>query len=186
MTTPPPVSPGSSPPAPSPPAPSPPIDDAHGVAVTMLAEVTGEIDRADSKASLLIGSLGIGFSIVLSSLIGGDLTIDGLPLVDMVLWIAGGVLASASVVAAALAVWPRLSKGPGPGTITYWGQIHGMRSPAEVGRALAERSLRPPERTYQQLLALSAVVQRKYRCIRWSMLLAGAGIALILLAFVFV
>jgi hypothetical protein len=160
-----------------------PDSDAHDLAVTMLAEVASEIGRADEKASLLIGSLGIAFSIVLSSMIGGDLMLDGLPPVEVLLWIVGGALSSASVVAAAMAVWPRLSKGPGPGTITYWGQVHGMRSPAEVGRALAERSLRPPERTYQQLLVLSAVVQRKYRCIRWSMLLAGAGIALILLAF---
>jgi hypothetical protein len=90
------------------------------------------------------------------------------------------------VVAAAMAVWPRLSKGPGPGAITYWGQVRGLASPAAVADALANRGLLPPERTYQQLLVLSSVVQRKYRCIRWAMGLAGVGIALVVLAFPFV
>ena len=70
-------------------------------------------------------------------------------------------------------------QGPGPGAITYWGQVRGLASPAAVADALAQRGLQPPERTYQQLLVLSAVVQRKYRCIRWSMGLAGVGIALV-------
>ena len=103
----------------------------------------------------------------------------------LVLWFVGALAASASVVAAAMAVWPRLSKGPGPGAITYWGQVRGLASPQAVAEALAERGLLPPERTYQQLLVLSAVVQRKYRTIRWSMVLAGVGIALVVAAFFF-
>lgn len=166
--------------------PSPQPDDAtHDLAVQMLAEVAGEIDRADQKASLLIGSLGIAFSIVLSGILGGDWSIDSLSVFGAVLWIVGFIAASGSVVAAAAAVWPRLSKGPGAGTITYWGQVRGLASPAAVAEALAERGLLPPERTYQQLLVLSAVVQRKYRCIRWSMQLAGIGIALVVVAFFF-
>ncbi len=102
------------------------------------------------------------------------------------LWIVGAIAATGSVVAAAMAVWPRLSKGPGPGAITYWGQVRGLASPAAVAEALAQRGLQPPERTYQQLLVLSAVVQRKYRCIRWAMQLAGLGILLVVVAFFFV
>ena len=165
---------------------SAPDDQTHALATEMLGEVMGEIDRADSKASLLIGSLGIAFSIVLSGLLGGDWTPESLSLFGLVLWVVGVLAASASVVAAAMAVWPRLSKGPGPGAITYWGQVRGLGSPQEVAEALAQRGLMPPERTYQQLLVLSAVVQRKYRSIRWSMLLAGAGIALVVASFFFV
>ncbi|GAA1923848.1 hypothetical protein GCM10009775_15250 [Microbacterium aoyamense] len=154
-------------------------DPTAALAAEMLDEVATEIDRADQKASLLIGSLGIAFSIVLSATIGGDWSPLALPAAGLTVWLVGALTASASVVAAALAVWPRLSKGPGPGAITYWGQVRGMTSPAEVAQALAERGLQPPERTYQQLLVLSAVVQRKYRCIRWSMVLAGVGIVLV-------
>jgi hypothetical protein len=155
------------------------------LAATMLSEVTDEIDRADQKASLLIGSLGIAFSIVLGAVIGGDWSPASLSVFGLILWIVGALAAGASVVAAALAVWPRLSKGPGPGAITYWGQVRGLASPQAVADALAERAVLPPERTYQQLLVLSAVVQRKYRSIRWAMVLAGVGVALLVAAFFF-
>jgi hypothetical protein len=163
-----------------------PDDSTHALAVDMLGEVMGEIDRADQKASLLIGSLGIAFSIVLSGILGGSWSPSSLSVVGIVLWILGAIAASASVVAAALAVWPRLSKGPGPGAITYWGQVRGLASPQAVAEALEQRGLKPPERTYQQLLVLSAVVQKKYQHIRWSMMLAGVGVALVIAAFFFV
>lgn len=153
------------------------------LAETMLAEVSSEIDRADEKASLLIGSLGIGFSIVLGSIIGGDWSPSLLHPVGIAIWVIGAIIGGLSVIAAALAVWPRLSRAAQPGAITYWGQVRHMSSPEEVAAALAERGLLPPERTYQQLLALSAVVQRKYRAIRWSMVLAGVGIALVSVAY---
>lgn len=162
-----------------------PDERTHALASEMLGEVMNEIDRADQKASLLIGSLGIAFSIVLSGILGGDWNLNSLTAAGVVLWLVGAAAASGSVVAAAMAVWPRLSKGPGPGAITYWGQVRGLASPAAVAEALAERGLMPPERTYQQLLVLSAVVQRKYRWIRWSMQLAGIGIAFVVIAFFF-
>ena len=165
--------------------PSVPDEHTHALATEMLGEVMGEIDRADTKASLLIGSLGIAFSIVASGILGGDWTPSSLTPFGQVLWLVGALASSASVVAAAMAVWPRLSKGVGPGAITYWGQVRGLGSPQAVAEALAQRGLLPPERTYQQLLVLSAVVQRKYRSIRWSMVLAGVGIALVCAAFFF-
>lgn len=150
------------------------------LAAEMLAEVATEIDRADQKASLLIGSLGIAFSIVLSGMLGGAWSPARLGAWAAALWIVAAVAGAASVLAAALAVWPRLSKGPTPATITYWGQIRGFASPQEVAEALADRGLKPPERTYQQLLVLSSVAQRKYRNIRQSMVLAGiAGLAVV-------
>lgn len=155
------------------------------LAVTMLAEAASEVDRADQKASLLIGSLGIAFSIVLSGLLGGDWTPETLTTAGLVLWSAGAIVAIASVIASAMAVWPRLSKAPAAGTISYWGQVRGFRSGSEVERALRARGLHDPERAFQQLLVLSAVVQRKYRYIRWSMLLAGAAAVLVPLAFFF-
>ncbi|GAA5209612.1 Pycsar system effector family protein [Microbacterium kyungheense] len=173
---------GRAPAAASTPGPLPARDTA-ALAAEMLAEVRDEIDRADQKASLLIGSLGIAFSIVLSGMIGGDWTPVTLSPLGATVWVLGVVAAAASVVAAAAAVWPRLSRGPGPGAITYWGQVRGLGSPAEVERALSERGVHPPERTFQQLLVLSAVVQRKYRAIRLSMALAGVGVGLIIVGF---
>ena len=162
-----------------------PGEATQALAAEMLGEVMTEIDRADSKASLLIGSLGIAFSIVLSGILGGGWNPAELGPWGVALWSIGALAATASVAAAALAVWPRLSKGPGPGAITYWEQVRGMGSPQEVAEALATRGLHAPERTYQQLLVLSAVVQRKYRCIRWSMMLAGVSAVIVVLSFLF-
>lgn len=171
------------------PADNPRRDDAardtDGLAATMLAEAATELDRADQKASLLISGLGIAFSIVLSGLLGGDWTPSTLSVPGLLLWSAGAVLAIAAVIASALAVWPRLSKPPADGTITYWGHVRGMGSPAQVEEALADRGVHDPERRYQQLLVLSSVVQRKYRYIRWSMVLAGGAAVLVPLAFLF-
>jgi len=155
----------------------------HALATEILSEVMVEIDRADQKASVLIAGLGIAFSIVLSGMLGGGWSPAELGPVGVALWTVGALAAAASVVAAALAVWPRLSKGATAGAITYWGQIRGMASPQAVADALAERGLQPPERTYQQLLVLSAVAQRKYRSIRQSMVLAGIAGAIIVVSF---
>jgi hypothetical protein len=163
-----------------------PGDRTHELATVMLSEVMTEIDRADQKASLLISGLGIAFSIVLSSMLSGGWSPATLGALGVVLWSIGGVAAAASVATAALAVWPRLSKGPGPGAITYWGQIRGMSSPQAVAEALEERGLHAPERTYQQLLVLSAVAQRKYRNIRQSMVLAGIAGLVVVVSFFWV
>jgi hypothetical protein len=160
-------------------------DSTWELAVTMLAEAASEVDRADQKASLLIGGLGIAFTIVLSGLLSGDWTPETLTTIGVVLWSAGAIVAIAAVIASAMAVWPRLSKAPAEGTISYWGQVRELRSAAEVEEALRTRGLHNPERTFQQLMVLSAVVQRKYRYIRLSMLLAGAAALLVPLAFVF-
>ncbi|GAA1995807.1 Pycsar system effector family protein [Microbacterium ulmi] len=159
--------------------------DPGALAADMLAEVREEIDRADQKASLLIGSLGIAFSIVLSGVLSGSWSPASLGPAATVLWSVCAVAAAGSVLAAALAVWPRLSRAPGSGAITYWGQIRQFASPEEVGEALLERGLQPPERTYQQLLVLSALVQRKYRAIRSSMVLAGIASLLVVASFLF-
>ena len=159
---------------------------ADALAATMLAEVSAELARADEKASLLIGSLGIAFSIVLSALLGGDWSTDGLSPIGVTLWVLGGACAILSVLAAALAVWPRYTKPPATGAITFWGHIQGYANHRQVMAAMNERFLPEPERTYQQLFVLSAMVQRKYRQLRWSMGFAAAAPLLISAAFLFV
>lgn len=159
---------------------------ADALAATMLAEVTAEIAHADEKASLLIGSLGIAFSIVLSGLLGGDWSTETLSVLGLGLWTGGAVAAILSVVAAALAVWPRLTKAPSGGVIAFWGHVRGYSSYRALRASMAAQAIPEPERTYQQLYVLSAVVQRKYRCIRWSMALAGISAVLVAIAFLFV
>lgn len=156
------------------------------LASTMLGEVAAELARADEKASLLIGSLGIAFSIVLSALLGGGWSIDGLSPVGLTLWALGGASAILAVLAAALAVWPVYTKPPTTGTITFWGHIQGYASHRQLMAAMKENALPEPERTYQQLFVLSTMVQRKYRQIRLSMAFAIVAPLLVAVAFLFV
>lgn len=153
------------------------------LAEKMLEEVRSELERADAKASLLIGSLGIAFSVILGGMLGGDFKLGSLGPVAQVFWIIGGLAAIGSVLASALAVWPRLSKAPKSGVITFWGHVEGFGSTEELATALAAQGLHDPQRTFQQLLVLSAVVRTKYRWIRWSMLLASGGLLLLGAAF---
>lgn len=159
-----------------------PAQHTQALAGAMLDEVRTEIERADQKASLLIGSLGIAFSIVLSGMLEGD-WVPTLGTVGLTLWLGGTVVAIAAVLAAALAVWPRMTKPPANGAIAFWGHVRHLRSARDVARALELRGVHDPERTYQQLLVLSEVVQRKYRYIRWSMLLAALASLMVILAF---
>jgi hypothetical protein len=154
-------------------------EEAHELAAVMLEEVRQEIAHADEKASLLIGGLGIALTLLATGFIEGGWQLNLSSFLGRLLWIAGGAAALVSVGAASLAVWPRLSKPPG-GIVAYWGHLHGLRHQRDVAKALASSGLREPERTFQQLLVLSMVANRKYHNIRISM--ATAGVALVLLA----
>jgi len=160
-----------------------PAGHTEDLAGAMLDEVRAEVDRADQKASLLIGSLGIAFSIVLSGMLEGD-WVPTLGSIGLTLWLGGTVVAIAAVLAAALAVWPRMTKPPANGAIAFWGHVHHLGSAKELARALELRGVHDPDRTYQQLLVLSAVVRRKYHYIRWSMVLAGLASLMVVLAFI--
>ena len=70
--------------------------------------------------------------------------------------------------------------------IAFWGHVQSYRSHRELMTAMSAHAIPEPERTYQQLFVLSAVVQRKYRFIRWSMALAGVAAVLVAVAFLFV
>jgi len=159
-------------------------DDAtHELAAVMLEEVRQEIAHADEKASLLIGGLGIAFTLLATGFIEGGWSLNLSSVLGKLLWAVGGLAAFVSVGAAALAVWPRMSAPPG-GVIAYWGHLRGMRSGADVARALTASGLREPERTFQQLMVLSMVAQRKYHNIRISMASAGAAVVILALALV--
>lgn len=154
-------------------------EEAHELAAVMLEEVRQEIAHADEKAALLIGGIGIALTLLATGFIEGGWQLNLTSVWGRLLWIAGGLAALVSVGASSLAVWPRLSKPPG-NVIAFWGHLQGMRHQRQVAEAISRYGLREPERTFQQLLVLSMVANRKYHNIRVSM--ASAGVALVLLA----
>lgn len=157
-------------------------EETAALATTMLAEVAQEIVHANDKAAVLIRALGIAYTILVGGLFVGDRSIQTSGWLSMVLWPVGIAAAIISVVAAGMALWPRLSKPHQAGAVTYWGQLHGYTDPAQVAAAIAESGLRQPERTYQQLMVLATVAQRKYQYIRASMLCAAVAALCVALA----
>ena len=164
-----------------------PDEQTHALATEMLSEVMGEIDRADHKASLLIGSLGIAFSIVLSGILGGDWTPESLSPFGLVLWIVGsargqcvGRLGRHGGVAA-----------PEQGPRTRRHHVLGTGARARVaagGRRGARRTraaCRPSAPTSSCSCCRQSCSASTAR-IRWSMVLAGVGIALVVASFFFV
>lgn len=158
-----------------PPAPSTSSHD--DMCAQMLAEARTDVAQADQKASILLAALGVGFGAVLGGqLAGGFDSADLSPLGEVVWWLGVG-LATASIVCAALAVWPRYRTDDHPQYgITYWGHIAAFDSLAELEAAMAGQQ-NTARRTTHQLWRLSRVVLVKYRCVRLALILSASAAA---------
>lgn len=142
----------------------------------MLVEARAEVSTADSKASVLLASLGIGFGALIAGLLAGDWEPADLDGPAEVLWWAGAAFAGASIVCAALAVWPRYVRADTSGGVHYWGHAATFDRLEDLGRALdANSSGSGRERTRHQLWRLSKIVSRKYMFVRVAILAAGSA-----------
>ncbi|GAA3943916.1 Pycsar system effector family protein [Microbacterium soli] len=148
----------------------------------MLQEARDDVQHADQKASLLLATAGVGFGVVVGGQMSSPWRADQmLSPIGQILWWAGIVAAVASVVAAAVAVWPRyrLEVMPRYG-ITYWGHVAAFRDPRSLGKAMtkagSDRKGAGRDRALHQLWSLSRIVLKKYRWIRASLVLAGCAV----------
>lgn len=146
----------------------------------MLAEARAEVALADHKASMVLAALGIGFAAVLGGFLAGDWDPSELSGSAAVLWWVGAVLALASVIAVAAAVWPRFKTSDVDAGIAYWGHIATYKSLSALAGALDEQKGDGGSRTRQQLWRVSRIVRTKYNLVRLSFVLAGVAVALFL------
>jgi hypothetical protein len=153
---------------------------AEDPAAVMLAEARADVGLADHKASMVLAVLGIGFGALLGGLIAGDWSPSDLKGLGEPIWWLGAGMAAASVVCAAMAVWPRFTSADYTEGIFYWGHVAQFETLWEFSDAL--NSQKPVEdRTKHQLWRISKIVVRKYQLIRIAFVLAGgAGVALLL------
>ncbi|MFJ5798909.1 Pycsar system effector family protein [Streptomyces decoyicus] len=152
------------------PAPTPPDLPGSGTAAgrQLLSDLRGEIARADNKASVLVGVLGIS-----AGLLGGVLAARGwrpsaLPTAASVVWWLGIGALAVSLAALLMAVLPRY--GPSrwqPGQpVTYFGDIQRISEPDELARALADTERDPVAALVDALRENSRIVGSKHRWIR--------------------
>ncbi|QYC44119.1 hypothetical protein Nocox_32740 [Nonomuraea coxensis DSM 45129] len=153
-------------------------EDIRAYARQMLAETREELNRADAKAQVLLGIVGVGLGAVTGGLLAGSWS--PFRLSDSVewLWWAGVASAVASVLVLARAVYPRLDRRRRrDDAVMYYADVLRFDSAAELSRALAGSSAMGLERLADQLHRVSAIVGQKYRLIRWGFWLLLAGLA---------
>ena len=141
----------------------------------MLSAALAEVAIADTKASILLAALGIGFGSVFGGFLEGNWDPTLLGRAASIFWWLGAVLALASVAAAAYSLWPRYRTNRRPTKIYYWGHVAAFRTFADFLSTLESSSVTVADRVQHELWYVSRVVHRKYTLVRLALLLAGAA-----------
>ncbi|TXC94543.1 Pycsar system effector family protein [Streptomyces sp. ISID311] len=154
------------------PSPAPTAPDRPGpgtsAGLRLLGDLRGEIGRADSKASVLVGVLGLS-----AGLLGGVLAArhwrpSALPAAASLAWWLGIAALVVSLAALLLAVLPRYRTShwqPGQ-PVTYFGDIQRAVEHDELARALADTERDPVAALIDALTENSRIVSSKHRWIR--------------------
>jgi hypothetical protein len=156
-------------------------EEARGELVeALLRESREELERIDLKASILLSVCSLALAALVHA--AAYLHWDPRELVfsQWFLW-AGMALSGAALVALAAAVWPRLSHGESTEDLIYFGHIAQFEDLEELNAALDKQASTNPSRAdhaTKRLLALSRLIDLKYRCIRWGMVLFGIAVPL--------
>lgn len=163
----------------SPPDASP--DDVAKYAQRLLVEAREELNRADTKASIAFGVVGIAAGAVLGGIIGGDWNPGVLGALGGAAWWTGAVGVVFSIGLIAAAVYPRVVHTEGRDQLTFFEHAAAYDSVAELRSALAVAAARANGRDTDQLHHVSKIVSRKYRLVRWGLrVLAGSVVLLVL------
>ncbi|MGP3920941.1 Pycsar system effector family protein [Nonomuraea sp. 10N515B] len=150
-------------------------EDACAYGAQLLQETREELNRADTKAQVLLGIVGIGLGAVTGGLLAGSWSPFRLSNTIEWLWWAGAAAALASVVVLARAVYPRLDRRKQSDAVMYYADVLRFASAAAVASALMRSSTLDLERIADQLHRVSRIVGQKYRLIRWGFWLLLCG-----------
>lgn len=148
----------------------------------LMTDSREEVNRADSKASVLLAAVGVIASALIAGLVGGSWSPLRLSGDVQWLWWTGVAATVAGTLSIAAAVYPRTyrHKAGHPGSPAYYGDVAAYRNVAEFRRGL-ETAPDPKERLVYQVFVTSRIVQRKYLLIRhglWWLLFAVAACTL--------
>lgn len=149
-------------------------------AAVLLAEARNEIPHADQKASILLAGLGIGTGVLLGSLLRSEASPGDIGSLQFAFWCGGVLSGAASVAAAIAAVWPRSSRRPPRGIVTYWAHAAAFGSIDELRHHLDSHEAEEADRSIAQLWHVSRVLARKYQLIRVALSSTGVSLALFL------
>lgn len=166
----------------APPSPTPSATPTAGEAATrLLADLRGEIARADSKASVLVGALGMTAGVISALLAGKGWRPDSLSTPGTAVWWAGTTALALALPALLLAVLPRYRAAEWhPGTpLSYFGDIHSAVRQGRLAEALADTDRDPRASLMAALAENSRIAARKHQWIRAGLLAFCAAAVLI-------
>jgi len=149
--------------------------------VQLLADLRAEIARADGKATVLVGVLGLTAGLLSALLIGLRWTPTRLPAPAALLWWAGTALLVTSLFALLLAVTPRYGRSHwAPGLpLTYFGDIRRAVRAGLLTSALADTERAPARALRAALAENSRIAARKHFWIRTGLLAFGGSAVLL-------
>ncbi|MGR4853363.1 Pycsar system effector family protein [Streptomyces sp. LARHCF252] len=159
-----------------------PSDDSEVRAGTqLLADLRSEIARADAKAAVLVGALGISAGVLAALLANRRWSPAQLPGAAALLWWAGATSLVIALFALLLAVLPRYRRSrwtPGR-PLTYFGDIRRAAQAGRLSAALAETGRDPTHGLLLALTETSGIAARKHFWIRAGLVSFGCAAVLL-------
>lgn len=143
----------------------------------LLDESREEVNRADSKANILLAAIGVSGAAIGGAFLTGNATLSGAPAVVQALAAGGAFTYVAAVALLGLAVYPRLGEAT-KGRAAYFMDHAQYDDVDELREALEIEAKDPLGRHAGQLLALARVVRTKYRFTRAGETAAAASLLL--------
>ena len=137
----------------------------------LLNSTRDELNRADSKASLLLAAVGVTIGALISGITGSKWTPTAMNVGEQVLWWTGIAAASVGVLLIAACVFPRIQQRdtPHPGLPAYYGDVAAYPD-IESFREAVMNEPDPRERLMNQAYVVSRIVQHKYVLLRRGLL----------------
>lgn len=142
----------------------------------LLDETREELNRADSKASILVAALGIVIAVTGGAVLGGDVTLTGERLVVQVAGLASAASLLAGLALLGAAVYPSTGAAE-RGAARYYADFAQYDRPTDLQAALDSEARNLPDRHVRQLQTLSQIVCTKYRQIRRAIALTAIGLS---------
>jgi hypothetical protein len=143
----------------------------------LLDETREEIDRADTKANILLAGAGVTAAVLVGALANGDITLGHEHGVVQVVASLSGTALGIGLVLLGAAVLPQIGRAV-PGRARYF-MDHAQYATVDELRAAVEGERTDQDlRHLTQLLTLSRIVRRKYRLTQAGEIVGGAGLVL--------
>ncbi|MFF3622156.1 Pycsar system effector family protein [Streptomyces sp. NPDC002467] len=149
-------------------------------ATRLLTDLRVEIARADTKAALLLGALGMTTGVVSGPVSGPARTPGALSGPAAILWWAGAAALALALLALLLAVLPRSlrSAWQAGSPLAYFGDVHSADRQGHLDEALTDTGHAPGSAVRAALAANSLIAVRKHQWIRVGLLAYGCGTVL--------